>query len=105
MERGSLDKLKFDKRLRLRHGWSADAETENYLAALPDVSDKIAVETDEPETESVSETDAPPASIVAPGEQSLGESSSSAGEIQAVSVDTGSEDPGNSTSAPPFKEV
>lgn len=55
MERGSLDKLKFDKRLRRRDGWSGEEETQSHLDSLPDVSDKIALESDEPESQADSE--------------------------------------------------
>jgi len=44
MERGSLDKLKFDKRLNRRNGWISQDEVAADLDNLPDASGKIAQE-------------------------------------------------------------
>lgn len=54
MERGSMDNLKFDRRLSRRRGWHADGELKAHEDSLPDVSDKRFV----PEEESGS-TSAP----------------------------------------------
>ncbi len=42
MDRRSTSKLKLDKRLIRRRGWISKEELERELAALPDVSAKIA---------------------------------------------------------------
>ena len=55
MNRESTKKLKVDRRLIDRRGWISKAELEKELAALPDVSDKIAP----PEEESAAEESAP----------------------------------------------
>ena len=44
MERGSMENLKFDKRLRKRRDWISPSDAEAYDAALPDVSDHRWVE-------------------------------------------------------------
>lgn len=49
MERGSMEKLKFDKRLARRRGWLNSDESKAYADALPDVADKCWVEEDEAE--------------------------------------------------------
>lgn len=108
MEPGSIEKLKFDKRLRLRQGWSSKQETDKYLEALPDVSEKIAVESDEPEAEAdaqtASETDAPDALPTAAPDISGGVAAGASETQQATGVGL-AEDSGDSSSAPPFKEV
>lgn len=113
MERDSLDKLKFDKRLRLRHGWSADQQTKDYLDALPDVSGKIAVESDEPASQSATQSVSQPAALEQPqaaaaaisGNQPLGGMSSAASEPPAAPADGQGDGLGDRLSAPPFKEV
>lgn len=58
MDRRSTRRLKLDKRLVHRRGWITPEELERELAALPDVSSKIA----EPEPEPpASEDDEGPA--------------------------------------------
>ncbi len=42
MNRETTEKLRLDRRLMDRSGWLSKAEREKSLAALPDVSDKIA---------------------------------------------------------------
>jgi len=42
MNRRSMERLKLDKRLTRRRGWITKEEYERQLAALPDVSDKVA---------------------------------------------------------------
>jgi hypothetical protein len=44
MERGSMENLKFDKRLRKRRDWISSSDADSYEAALPDVSDNRWVE-------------------------------------------------------------
>lgn len=41
MDRESLDRLRFDRRLQNRRGWLAPGELESHVEALPDVSDKL----------------------------------------------------------------
>lgn len=40
MERGSMEKLKFDKRLARRRGWVEESDLTTHVDGLPDVSDK-----------------------------------------------------------------
>ncbi len=47
MERGSMENLKFDKRLRKRRDWITPSDAEAYDAALPDVSGNRWVEAQE----------------------------------------------------------
>ncbi len=55
MERGSLEKLKFDKRLSQRRDWHKGDELKAHLESLPDVFDKRNVETEASETTSAPE--------------------------------------------------
>jgi len=65
MEQGSLDKFKFDNRLRRRKGWLSDEESSAYVDSLPDVADKAASPEDEvPEV-------APPAESATPAFEAL----------------------------------
>lgn len=41
MDRESLDRLRFDRRLQNRRGWLAPGELERHVDSLPDVSDKL----------------------------------------------------------------
>jgi hypothetical protein len=41
MDRESLERLHFDRRLQNRRGWLAPGELERHVQALPDVSDKL----------------------------------------------------------------
>ena len=41
MDRESLDRLRFDRRLQKRRGWLAPGELERHVAALPDTTDKL----------------------------------------------------------------
>ncbi len=50
MDRDHIAKLRLDRRLASRRGWTAPNEIEEELAKLPDVSHKIAPQED---TESV----------------------------------------------------
>ena len=89
MERGALEKLQYDKRLRLRNGWISTEDADRYLDDLPDVSDKIYVEEDEPDeqVEAVAEPAGAPGDPLAP---------------PAEIADEGPADP---LSPPPFREV
>jgi hypothetical protein len=49
MNRHAMLQLRLDHRLIRRRGWIADADLERELQALPDVSDKIAPEEEDPE--------------------------------------------------------
>jgi hypothetical protein len=53
MNRESLEKLRFDRRLLNRRGWMGNAERKRTLEALPDVSSKattLGAESDEGES-------------------------------------------------------
>ena len=95
MEPGSLEKLQYDKRLRLRNGWISKEETQSYIDALPDVSDKIAVEEEE-----ITEPDAPEPSVEAPAGTSV-----DPGIVAPGKVDPVVETPVDPLSPPPFREV
>jgi hypothetical protein len=41
MDRESLERLRFDRRLQSRRGWLAPSELDRHLQTLPDVSDKL----------------------------------------------------------------
>ncbi len=41
MDRESLDRLRFDRRLQNRRGWLGPGELERHAQALPDVTDKL----------------------------------------------------------------
>lgn len=41
MDRESLDRLRFDRRLQNRRGWLAPSELDRHLETLPDVKDKL----------------------------------------------------------------
>ncbi|MEZ4333905.1 MAG: hypothetical protein R3F35_19300 [Myxococcota bacterium] len=47
MDRESLDRLRFDRRLQNRRGWLAPGELEGYLERLPDVAEKLTTLTEE----------------------------------------------------------
>jgi hypothetical protein len=49
MERGSMEKLKFDKRLARRRDWVDQSELSSHVDALPDVADKCWKEEQEAE--------------------------------------------------------
>lgn len=110
MERGSLEKLKFDKRLRRRQGWVSDRDIEDHLKSLPDVSDKIAVESDESAEESAEQ------STEQSIEQSIEQQAAAAAtpsegmargvaEPGAMPADEFGDRPVDPLSPPPFKEV
>jgi len=54
MNRDATQKLRLDRRLIRRRGWISRAELDQELAALPDVSDKIASAEEEPGEEATS---------------------------------------------------
>jgi hypothetical protein len=41
MNKESVERLRFDRRLRHRPDWIQDSDQEEYLASLPDVSEKM----------------------------------------------------------------
>lgn len=41
MDRESLDRLRFDRRLQNRRGWLAPGELDRHVQSLPDVADKL----------------------------------------------------------------
>ncbi|MBK7951249.1 MAG: hypothetical protein IPK00_21445 [Deltaproteobacteria bacterium] len=41
MDRESLDRLRFDRRLQNRRGWLAPGELERHVETLPDVAEKL----------------------------------------------------------------
>lgn len=92
MERGSIEQLLHDKRLRLRNGWISKEETESYLASLPDVSDKIAVADEEPEEQDPAD----PSGEVAP---------STPADPAPGTPETEAETPVDPLSPRPFREV
>ena len=49
MDRKSVERLRFDRRLKRRSGWLSAADEEAYLASLPDVSDKMTTIAEEEE--------------------------------------------------------
>lgn len=49
MDRESVDRLRFDRRLEQRRGWVEDAAKQAHIESLPDVSDKMTRGLDEPE--------------------------------------------------------
>ncbi|MFP6656207.1 MAG: hypothetical protein VCB25_11315 [Myxococcota bacterium] len=56
MDRESLERLRFDRRLKMRDGWVAASQEEEYLASLPDLTDQMttcAAEEDAAEAERV----------------------------------------------------
>jgi len=76
MERGSLDKLKYDNRLRRRQGWIDTRDDEAYLAELPDVGAKVHVGEEDSPPEAAFDAaavapDSPPSSADAPVSQPL----------------------------------
>jgi hypothetical protein len=42
MDRASVERLRFDRRLSRRRDWVEESEVEQYLESLPDVSGKMA---------------------------------------------------------------
>ena len=92
MERGSLEQLLHDKRLRLRNGWISKEETESYLASLPDVSDKIAVANEESDEQDPADPSREVA-LSAPVDPAPG------------TPQTEAETPVDPLSPPPFREV
>jgi hypothetical protein len=59
MDRESTQRLRLDRRLIRRRGWLSEEELERELAALPDVSHKIAPVGGEP-AEPPEQTETPP---------------------------------------------
>ena len=49
MDRESVDRLRFDRRLEQRRGWVEPEAKEAHLESLPDVIDKMTRGLDEPE--------------------------------------------------------
>lgn len=41
MDKGSVERLRYDRRLQRRLGWIDEADHKAYLASLPDVSEKL----------------------------------------------------------------
>ncbi len=41
MDKASVERLRFDRRLRHRSGWVVPADREAYVDSLPDVSEKM----------------------------------------------------------------
>lgn len=41
MDKGSVERLRYDRRLQRRLGWIDEADQKAYLASLPDVSEKL----------------------------------------------------------------
>ncbi len=49
MDKESVERLRFDRRLKRRSGWISASDEEAYLASLPDVSDKMTTIAEEEE--------------------------------------------------------
>ncbi len=64
MDKESVERLRFDRRLKRRSGWVEEADLQAYLDALPDVSEKITTcaneETDTGEAAAESTSEAAP---------------------------------------------
>lgn len=62
MNKESVERLRFDRRLRHRPDWIQDTDQETYLASLPDVSEKMTTCADEEEkvAEAPAVADTPP---------------------------------------------
>jgi hypothetical protein len=70
MNNESIEKLRLDRRLHSRRGWIAEKDLQAELDALPDVSDKIRPDDEEPQPDTTGDggTPAPEAaSTVSPG--------------------------------------
>jgi hypothetical protein len=50
MNKESVERLRFDRRLRHRADWIQDSDQEEYLASLPDVSEKMTTCAEQEET-------------------------------------------------------
>jgi hypothetical protein len=50
MNKESVERLRFDRRLRHRPDWIQDSDQEEYLASLPDVSEKMTTCAEQEET-------------------------------------------------------
>jgi hypothetical protein len=48
MDRDSMERLRFDRRLLRRREWVEEAELEAHVEALPDVAEKIASDDEAP---------------------------------------------------------
>jgi len=59
MDRDSVDRLRFDRRLEQRSGWVEDRAREEYLESLPDVTNKMTAGLDEEDEETPIEGEAP----------------------------------------------
>jgi hypothetical protein len=66
MDRESVERLRFDRRLLRRREWVAEGEYEAYTEALPDVSDKMTRIGDEGESQDAG--DAVAQNVSAPSE-------------------------------------
>ncbi|MCH7867736.1 MAG: hypothetical protein IH881_08545 [Myxococcales bacterium] len=93
MERGSLEQLQYDKRLRLRNGWISKAQEQSYIDALPDVSDKIFIFIEEEEEEPEAQEQVVEAPVGVPSDP------------MAEPADTTVGTPVDPLSPPPFREV
>lgn len=60
MDRESVDRLRFDRRLERRRGWVEEKDQEANLESLPDVADKMTRGLDDPD-DSADAPDATPA--------------------------------------------
>ena len=65
MDRDSVDRLRFDRRLQRRRDWHAEGEYESHVEALPDVSDKMVRGSDGEEAEASEAGHASPATTAA----------------------------------------
>ncbi|MFQ5417701.1 MAG: hypothetical protein ACE5FL_11705 [Myxococcota bacterium] len=63
MNRNALKQLRLDRRLIRRRGWISSSDLEQEIAALPDVSDKIAPEEEDSKLSSDVADDTAPGAI------------------------------------------
>lgn len=112
MERGSLDKLKFDNRLQRRKGWLSNPDKDGYLADLADVSDKIYIPGEEEEAAeaaaaAAAEGDAPETAVPVIEEPVVEETIAATPVFTPIETpsEVPNEAPPNPLSPPPFKEV
>ena len=94
MKPGSLENLKFDKRLSRRRGWVSEEDQDANIAALEDVSDKMATADDELDPEAANATSESASEAPAPTAEFSEVTEAPSGSVQT-----------NPEAAPSFEEV
>jgi hypothetical protein len=79
MDRESVERLKFDRRLQRRRGWVDEEELESHVESLPDVSAKMTTVAELEAEEEASAQTAPATPEPAPGGFSSGPAGSGLG--------------------------